>query len=297
MSQEKDYQLFCEYYQEDTFNILHNSFNNQKKEISSQEYYKLYQKVVTKTAEFLRSMPFKDPYTITIAYEYLLWKGYLSNNHHLEYSISNRSGNLYAAGMDILNGHSVCLNNAEFLARLLRELKYEAYIVGCKGHFPHHGKYEYRPKITRNINKKINKNDYIKNIILQLNPFNHFGNHAVTLFKNNNHYQVADPTGLLFGEFTDFLHFKYVGSKVTMQLKPWLMISLEDISYEDFHQIIKSIKKQECAKPLDVPHIRESTEIVLGTCYRRNDIFEDFHQEILPDISKINKSLTYKPKQ
>lgn len=289
--QKKKLENFEIFYQPDLIEIFAKIFDKEKEETKNQEFYQHYMSVVGKTAELLRELGAIDPLTATAVFQYLLWNGYLSNGGSLEYSISGRINNMGASGADILCGKSVCLNNADMQAEVLKALGCEAHIIGANIESNAELNLEYKPEIERNINKKTRLSDRVVSFLVGLTPLRNAGNHAVTLIKPMGQYVISDPTSLAYANFNDFLNTKFVGSEVEMKIKPWLMLMTESNSKEEFSRIVYESFLLSDSELLNPKLVKQVYENGIYLCKKDSTLLKDFHEDIQPSLEKVGQTL------
>lgn len=292
--QKKKYEKFKNFYSPNMIKTYSQAFQKHREIASSELYYRAYLNIVKKTAQLIKECGINDPLCASVIYEYLLWNGYLSKDHNLVYSISNRMNNIAVTGADVVRGKSVCLNNADMLASILREMGLEAYLLGCKVNPKTPANLEYKPDINRQIEKEISMKNRILDGIAKVTPLKNIGNHAVTLFKFESMYFISDPTTLAFANFNDFLKARYVGSSLEIDIKPWLLLMVGKVPKEDFYRIILETYIKSDKQPLTVSMIKVLYEEVIEYCKRNQSLLDDFHNESLEDIDIVCKTLKSK---
>lgn len=280
------------FYNKNYFDLLNNIRIRSKNKSMDQEYYKYYTNIIEKSAKLLKELNLNDPVEISVLYEYLLWNGYFSKDNNLSYSLSGRKNSLGLVGADIMNGKSVCLNNADMLTNLLQECDIEAYTVGCTVPAGKDANFQYNPDIERNI-KEPSYRDKISSKINNILHLDILGNHAVTCFKNGETYSASDPTSLAFLNFSELKKMKYVGSDLELDLKLWVMIVLNDFeNYDELLKIIATIYLRSDLEPLKLNNIKNISESVLEMCRNNKNLLNDFHSDIYDDINGVCKTLT-----
>lgn len=285
---------FLRYYDDQTVSSYINTYKKEKEHIIEEPFYHAYLKIVDSTARLLRDLGIRDSLTATVAFEYLLWNGYLSIDHKLSYSISNRINNTVATGADIMRGKSVCLNNAEMLARVLRSMGLVGYIMGCNLNPKKEQKISYKPPIKRNKESNIALKDRFLSGIIGETLMKKVGNHAVVVTEYDSIYYIADPTTLAFASTREFLSARYIGSEIEIELKPWLMLSLGNISANQFRKITGNLMFQGKNEFLDLPTVKGLSNATVEQCRDNRILLRHFHEEITPDIETVCKTLQKK---
>lgn len=288
--QARKYKKFIEFYSDDIIHMYSQLLKEHRESVKEKEYYQAYLNIVKKTARLIKELGIKDPFCASIVFQYLLWKGYLSKDRRLVYSISDRMNNIAITGADIMRGKSVCLNNADMQTRVLREMELEAYLLGCKVDPKATSHFEYKPDIERQIEKTKWKEQLIQKII-GATSLKNIGNHAVTLFQFKSLYLISDPTSLAFANFSDFLKARYVGSTLEMEIKPWLSLALGEVPEKEFRTIITETFAGSDTQLLTVPIVKGFYEETMELCRKNHFLLDDFHDENIPDIEVICKTL------
>ena len=202
-----------------------------------------YNTIVERTANFISTNGFNDVISATVAYEYLLWNGYLSYNKSFTYdseTIKYNFKDLY--GMDVILGRGASLNISSLQRDIFRKLGYDTHIItsgmnGCVDVI-------YRPDIKRNMNCEINvkPNDAFDNNTHQLN-FKSTGNHILTLVGDDSCNMLVDPTNLemyYFGEVLDIKNYFTQYEKKDI-LVPHSLLFLEKMKRDEFHKKLKQL--------------------------------------------------------
>ena len=287
--QKEKIKRFVNYYDDSTIKLYTEALAKQRSIVSNEPYYEAYLNIIKRTARLIPELGCYNSISASIVFEYLLWNGYLSKDKDLVYSITDRINNTTITGADIMRGKSVCLNNADMLTRVLKEMGNESYIMGC-GVFPPKGlKREYKPPIERKMIPE--RKNFIKKLVLS--PFiKKIGNHAVTLTRVGETYYIVDPTGLSFATINDVLKAKYIGFDLEMELKPWLMLALDSGNKEEFiDTVLKSYLLSD--HPIMSPAIvKDMYERVIDTCRRNHSLLDDFHDANRQDIDTVCQTLT-----
>lgn len=269
--------------------------NYEKNNINT-ETYRAYLNIVNRTASLIKNLAqTTNPFVACAIFQYLLWYGYLSKDHQLIYSISNRVNNLSMTGADIMLGKSVCLNNADMQTSVLRALGNNAYLMGCIIDPRKEANFEYRPNIHREIDSKEKLMDRLKSKLIGLTPLKNIGNHAVSIFNYNTAYFVSDPTSLAFGEFYDFLKIRYIGSSLSVEAKASLSLILRTINPKEFTDIINTIYLMSDRRYINVNFVKNIYEEVINLCRHNEPVLDDFHNQNKQDIDILCHKLKLKP--
>lgn len=281
---------FLNFYNDKTIDAYRESYREQKAKVRREPYYRAYLNIVYETAEVLKRIGINDPLTASVAFEYLLWNGFFSKDHKLVYSISNRINNTAITGADIMRGKSVCLNNAEMLSRVLRNMQLDGYLMGCNLNPHKDQKMGYRPPIKRRVEKADLKDRFLSKII-DATIMRKIGNHAVVVSKDNNAYFMIDPTSLAFANTRDIFKARYVDSDIEIDLKPWLMLIAGDIKPDKFREITAGMIFQGEYDLLDVSKIKGISSSTIEQCKDNRLLLGHFHEQITLDIEIVSKTL------
>ena len=161
---------------------------------------KEYHKIISSFSEYLRNNEIEEPQLIYEYYNYAMWNGYFSQEHKLQYSF-DRKVFLDNAGMSIMTGNAVCLNYADMLSLIFKEMGFNSYIIQCYMNpndtdvTPIRTDFEIKRNVDNEEDKKKNKFiDFIlENFITKI-----FGNHAVTCVENNGELYFFDSTNFIY---------------------------------------------------------------------------------------------------
>lgn len=285
----KDYFRF---YSKEVVEMFGDILKEEREAVKGQPFYLPYEEIIEKTAKLLKEIGATDSLTASAAFQYLLWNGYLSKDKELLYSVSYRKNNLSLAGADIACGKSVCLNNADMEAQVLRAMGKEAYIIGCRIDPTTALNLEYKPPIERKIDEHVKLSHRVLSKLVEWTPLRKIGNHAVTLVKAEGRYIVSDPTNLCYANFDDFMNVKVVGSEAKMQLKAWLMLLLHPMSYETFEKIALESFLLGDKEELNTFKVKQVFENGIYLCKKNNFLLDDFHDDIVPAIEEVHRTLT-----
>ena len=159
-----------------------------------------YNKIVENFSDFLDEQGITDPQHIYEYYNYAMWNGYFSKDHELKYSV-DRKIYIDNPGISIMSGNAVCLNYADMLSLIFKEMGFNSYMAMC--HVDSDNVSIERIRTDKNIVRKINpgssealdrlfKNFFINGITKI------FGNHAITCVENDGEIYIFDPTNLVY---------------------------------------------------------------------------------------------------
>ena len=244
---------------------LYDLCNNETK-----EFYQPYLNIIKNTTVLLKELHLDNPLDASKTYEYLLWNGYFSQNKHFTYN-DDTFINPLVPGTDIMLGKAVCLNNAEMLTRVLQELNIESYLIGAYYNIPKQNLKEKNNTTLKDKALAYMDELKIKNIL--------YGNHALTLIKNNNKFFLDDPTGQLV------LNFE-------MKINPWLFITNNDnITYNKTKEIILTTYKYSNEEIITEQYLLTSFYKVNTILRENKNLLNDFYGENKKDIDIICKTL------
>lgn len=257
--------------------------------IADKEFFKNYIFIINETIKLFKKLELTDPIEISLAFEYLLWNGYFSKDKTLIYEPEVQYNIPIAQGADVINGKSVCINNAEMLTRILKKMGFSAFIVPCYLKTKVSKNLTYKPNISRNQKSKLNFNPIsaINNIVAT----KIVGNHACTLVKNKNKYIICDPTNLGFLYFNDLLKAKFACGNIEVKIYPHMLSKINGINNDQtvklFEDSFKSIKESK----LTDKEVIEKSEKIISLCENNIDLFDMFHEKCKENIENVHKSL------
>lgn len=288
--QKEQIDRFNNFYDEDIIKAYSKAFQQEREKVKNEEYYESYFNVVKNVASLIKELKLSDPFAASIVFEYLLWNGYLSKDKKLVYSMQNRINNIVLTGADIMRGKSVCLNNAAMFTDVLERLDVEAYLLTCLIDINTPLEMKYKPSIQRNVVKPSFMSETLSKF-LNLLPIKNIGNHAVTLFSSKDLWYISDPTNLTFMEIDDFLHARMCNSDISVKLKPWSMLMLDNIDPKEFKNIVlKTFLLSDSSKIND--HALEILyEKIIEFLNEQKSLLNDFHDNIDNDIDTVCKTL------
>lgn len=270
-------------------NTMNKVYTRITEEVIDTPFYISYFNILKRTAEVIDSLNIKDPISISIIFEYLLWNGYLSKDHKLNYCASDRTNNLGLLGADIITGKSVCLNNSIMLTDLLKQIGIKAYAFGAYVP-PYNGKFESVTDIERNKIKS-NLNYEIKFKLLSLLLSKKMGSHAITIIEDKGKFIINDPTNLTFLNISNFLCAKYIEDDLEVRLKPWMCLLTGDINKEELDRIVNESYLYHGVNPLTFEYVKSVSDEVLKLCEKSHVTLENFYEKNIKDIEIVCKTL------
>lgn len=261
----------------------------------NEDYYKAYHEIIKRTAALCDKFTLESyPLSIALIYEYLLWGGYLSKDHRYAYDTSNRVNNLACTGADIMRGHGVCLNHADMLANLYRELGYEAHMIGMSINSAIDKLDIWKPEIER----KVDKNSKLMRWIGFTPLFQKFGNHAITIVKKDV-YELFDPTSLAVLTPADVLKAKFVGTDVLFDLKAWDLLALEGLEESKEKSEVSNVTNVLFAQGVSNVNISLPLDEYKMVCTRiieflkqNENVLNEFYESNCKDIDIVCRTLT-----
>lgn len=282
---------FYSFYIPELIKMLGEMFDKDIENVKNQEFYPYYENIINKSAKLLKEIGATDPLTASAAIQYLLWNGYFSKDKGLKYGEDKRVNNFGACGADVVLGRSVCLNNADFEASVLRALGKEAYIIGARLNPKDDFDFAYKPKIERSMAKDVSLGHKLLVKLIELTPLRKVGNHAVTLVRIEGQYIISDPTNLAYANIDDFMKATYVGSTGSFVLKPWLMLLLEGLSEKKFKEIIEDTLAHSDNSLLDTRMVKQVYENGIYLCQRNRYLLDEFCEDIRIDVDTVARTM------
>ena len=134
----------------------------------------------------------------------------------------------------------------------------------------------------------------LKNIKEQIyiTTMQHFlGNHALNVFLHEGNYYGVDVTNLMFLDNINPLEARYVGTNISVNIKPYVFLLENIVTYESFLELFENIFKSENRTCMNVDKMVEFTEEVMDLCGKNIVLFEDFYSDIHEDILGVCKIL------
>ena len=272
--------------------------------LTRKAYRKAYLEIISKTADLLKYIDMDNPFDTSLVFEYLLWNGYFSKDKKFLYSLSGRCCALDALGADIMRGRSVCLNNCDMLTKIYKELNIASKILCCympeQRYLPknHSKDYSFFKVPKEQVSKTPKSDDKMETFMID-----HItGNHVVTIFEYNDLRYVVDPTNLSFLKPCGYKKLKFYGANNIMRIRKKASIKLNnggfksDISKQDSKEFNKAmfellLYKRKYNETINEKFILSKHDKILKFCANNIDIFENFHEDIKPQIDTVCKTL------
>lgn len=186
-----------------------------------------YHEIVAIFSEFLRNEGIEDPQQIYEYYNYAMWNGYFSRNHELQYSL-NRDIYVDNAGMSIMSGNAVCLNYADMLSLIFKEMGFNSYVATC---------YVEPDSIETEIirtdklfERKVDQNYKSESNVFSETLTKLTGNHAVTCVEINEEVYIFDPTNLIYLNKTGINDISVINGSGKFDLKYFTSLLFENIN-------------------------------------------------------------------
>lgn len=290
----EEYKKFVSFYQ--NFSSVFKNVYDQFYECSKdKDYYKSYHEIVKRVADLCDKLDSaSQPLLVSIIFEYLLWGGYLSKDHRYAYDTGNRVNNLSCVGADIMRGHGVCLNHADMLTKIYQELGYEAYTMGISITKSIKNVDIWTPDIERNIDN----NSRFFNYIAMSKLFKKFGNHAITIVKNEV-FELYDPTKMSILKPTGVLKASYIGTDCSFDLKVWTMIVLSGMLEDEKHSDVSNITNllfaqgvEDINKLIPLDNYKEICGRMLNCLRKVEPLLNDLYENNQKDIGIVTRSLS-----
>lgn len=292
------------------------------------EVYKFYiDKIASLYKEFIdnyyklnKIFDFSNPVEINTMFNYLLYRGYLSNGKNFEFSDNNTIDLQNLSGVNIINGNAVCRHISEMLKNILEKEKIESYLLGVNDkntvvfNFKNLKQFDFSKKeilsciktYLNKINKFLYAQDLITNFFekmhidadINLKDSSNFisniiGNHAIVLAEYDEKKYFLNPTSSI----------KYIASKDNngMLLDDFGETKIKAISTILLNNILDyfNIKKKlnENLPSISREEMQEIINRTLTICNNNLDIFNNFYKEnselygeMSYKLSKINKN-------
>ena len=165
-------------------------------DIYNKDFVDDYHEIIKSFSKFLSDEGIEDVQNIYEYYNYAMWNGYFSMDHKLQYSL-NRDIYINNAGMGIMSGGGVCLNYADMLALIYKEMGFNSNVVTCYANPSNVDIVTI--KTDKNIKREIasNNSNYSNNFLLKILS-KMLGNHAITYVESNGEIYFFDPTNLIY---------------------------------------------------------------------------------------------------
>lgn len=193
---------------------------------------KNYNELVENFADFLLEQGITDPQQIYEYYNHAMWNGYFSIDHELKYSV-NRKVYLDNPGMSIMSGDAVCLNYADMLSLIYREMGFNSYMSMC---YVDSDKVNIeRIRTDKDIERKIEAGSSEALDRLFDNFFidgitKIFGNHAITCVEHNGEVYIFDPTNLVYLSKSGFNNVDIVNGSGKFDLRYFTSLLYDNIN-------------------------------------------------------------------
>lgn len=267
---------FKKKYNTNLIKYFYNDYLKDIKNIKGLELKKNYKKILNNIKKLYVYFDYNDPFYISCFYMYLVWNGYLSHDKKFSFSYNRQADFVSLEGIDVILGKGNCLNLSAFLTDSLTSNGIDAYSLAC-----------FIPDNLENISyktKSVKQNIHNKNKKLLQNFFefiyshhikNSTGNHAVTTFKKDNSYYIADPTALAFLYYDKFLVGKYYGNNKNINIFAHPMLASKDVNPKNFFDKINKLKQYE--NKYNKKIINEIFKEVIKTSDKNKKILDDFY--------------------
>ncbi len=187
-----------------------------------------YKAIVRDFSEFLKEEDINDVQNIYEYYNYAMWNGYFSKDHKLQYSMDR---NYFADnnGMSIMSGSAVCLNYADMLSLIFKEMGFNSYVSMCYID-PENLSVE-RIRTDASIERKIDASGsaiFDNAIIKSITKLT--GNHAVTCVESNGETYIFDPTNLIYLNKTGFNDVEIINGEGKFDLRYYTSLLFDNIN-------------------------------------------------------------------
>ncbi len=240
---------------------------------------KNYNKLIDNFADFLIEENITNPQHIYEYFNYVVWNGYLSKDQELMYSI-DRKIYLDNPGMSIASGNAVCLNYADMLSCVYKELGFNSYMAMCYVDADNVKieKIRTNQQIETKVNSEAEEGIIFDNFVVN-NLTKLLGNHAVTCVEYNGELYIFDPTNLVYLNKTNFNDINIVNGSGKFDLRYFTSLLFDDINL--FKVVPSTNSKNYKLEVINKP------ELVIDI-----DALENFHNEnknLINEIDKTNK--------
>ena len=203
-----------------------NFIDNNKNEKAQVTYHK----ICSDFTDYLRNAGVDDPQLVYEYFNYAMWNGYFSSGREFEYSLDR---NLYHkdAGRTIMAGNGVCLNFADMLMNIFKEMGLNAWNITCYVDVENfeveniRTNRDFERKVDRESLDESDKFAWIKERITKL-----FGNHAITCVEYNGEFYMYDPTNLVYLNKEDFDSLSIINGDGVIDLKYFFTVYTNGIS-------------------------------------------------------------------
>lgn len=263
-----------------------------KKQTLYQEEIALFQNVLENYKKLAEELHLETTIDKCNLFSYLLWNGYFSYNKEHFYDLNDRHPIIGMYFLDIIFGRGVCLNYADALNRYLQVCGIESDPLICKVNAFKRQDLEYSPTITRN-SKKV-KFSFSSTILSRLTILvEKFGNHAITLVKDHDHYFAYDPTNLIVLNIDDDKTSSIVTGPFQYDLKFFTSFLITNDSgqlYNEMlsHPVIQGVSKEQ---------VISSFENTLSIVSENRQLLDSAYDNIQPTLEKITQECVLKKKR
>ena len=211
---------------------------------------------------------------LNVLFSYLLWYGFLSKDNKLVFDCENCICYKDIDGISIMTGKSKCVNNAEMLKDIQREMGYSSTTVQV-----------YMPtKKDSHEKNDIPRLEHIKKIIRGLK----LGNHLCTIISDDYNIYIYDPTNNWFCNILNTRFAKICNSDRYMFIKSGVHRSCD---HKEFVEDLKSMNYKNKSKKIYDMQAKEISATTIDKCDNNIKLLDDFHASISPDIESINRLL------
>jgi hypothetical protein len=247
-----------------------------------------YQTIVNHTAYFISTHGFNNAVSANVAFEYLLWNGYLSHNHDFVFDQNSEKYNykdMY--GLEAILGRGGCISIAGLQKDVFTKLGYDSHLITCR--INEEPDVIYRPFIKRSFNSDVKTDKRDTKI----------GNHVVTYVDDNDVYYVFDPTYLeTFYLNSNFKINNYFGEyEKKVEVIPESMLFLERMKTKDFYSILEKLHSEDYSDVRSKMgnYICNESEKTLKKLEGMREELIDFYYNIMDDVNLIYDS--FDPKE
>ena len=247
-----------------------------------------YQNIVNQTAYFIATHGFNNAVSANIAFEYLLWNGYLSHNHDFVFDPNGEKynyKNMY--GLEAILGRGGCVNIAGLQKDVFKKLGYDSHLITCRinGEEP---SVIYKPTIRRCFNSDV-KTD---------NRDTKIGNHVVNYVNDNDVYYVFGPTHLeTYYLNSGFRINNYFGEyEKKVEIVPESMLFLERMKSDKFYPILEKLYLEDYSdvKNKMGNYIYEESEKTIKRLDGMREELLEFYYNVMNDVNEIKDSFDLK---
>lgn len=238
--------------------------------IKKTEYYIRYIEITKKLVKTLRRMCIYTPIDVKIAYEFLLYNGYLSIDKKFKIGFENRVNNNFIPGINIMRGTGVCLNISDLLKDIFKSYGFESEIVTCK---VSNNDKEQKKKLLKEWG-------YLPTFIFE----NFVGSHSITIVNKDGSTILCDATNKDFININKNLRGKYLLSSYNTTILPNYFV-LKNDNKKELSILLKQSQKLECEEMIKL------YKGIYSFLESKEKEFNNFHESIKNDIEIICKTL------